>query len=151
IQVASVCLGIDHMIKRQRMGRIGSRAAASFGTTHARTTTTTTTTTAAAAKVAACHDREHLASCRLCLSTRRVLSIARAHGKRRHRDGSSSSCGACGVWAKVMDRCASLGIVSSNGTAAAAWLGDGSNGQILSVGVGGKNGSGGGGKGGDCK
>ncbi|CAN0216521.1 unnamed protein product, partial [Laminaria digitata] len=139
------------MIKRRRvrMGRVGSRAAASFGTTHTRasttTTTTSTTTTTAAAKgvtstaaVAACHDRDHLASCRLCLSTRRVLSIARAHGKRhhhRHRDGSSG-CGACGVWAKVMDRCASLGIVvvAANGSSS-AWPGDGSsNGQLLPVG-----------------
>ena len=147
-QVVSVCLGIDHMMKRYRMGQVGSRAA-SYGTVHthavattaARTATATATanipapaaptaTAAAVMKTVAMCERGHLASCRLCESTRRVLIIARAHIKRRHRDGSS--CGACGVWAKVMDRCASLGIVAANG--ASAWLGDNSNG-LLTIGV----------------
>ena len=148
-QVVSVCLGIDHMMKRYRMGQVGSRAA-SYGTVHthavtttaARTATATAYTTAPAAPTATAAaamgtvsmcERGHLASCRLCESTRRVLIMARAHVKRRHRDGSD--CGACGVWAKVMDRCASLGIVAANG--ASAWPGDNSNGLLTIGGNGG--------------
>ena len=148
-QVVSVCLGIDHMMKRRRMGRVGSRA--SYGTVHSHAGATTANATAPAAatasaaaisETAAKHERDHLASCRLCESTMRVLSIARTHGKRRHRDGSD--CGACGVWAKVMTRCASLGIIAAN--VSSAWLGVENNG-LLTVGVGviGSNGAGGGG------
>ncbi|CAM9300024.1 unnamed protein product [Ascophyllum nodosum] len=51
--------------------------------------------------------------CRLCQSTRRVLSTARAHASQKHY---GRNCDACRMWAMVKARCASLRIVIAAGS-----------------------------------
>lgn len=54
------------------------------------------------------HDNnDHYRACRLCQSTRRVLSIARFHAKQRH---DRRNCKACRIWTVIKARCASLGL-----------------------------------------
>ncbi|CAM9952512.1 unnamed protein product [Ascophyllum nodosum] len=91
-QIVSVCLGIEHMMKiRNKTEKDGRKRSGQDQGPH--------------------HHDERV--CRLCQSTRRVLSTARAHASQKH-DGRN--CEACRMWAMVKARCASLRIAIGAGS-----------------------------------
>lgn len=96
-QIVSVCLGIEHMIKcRKITAAERKRVAASGGQ--------------GLDHRYQLHDER---ACRLCQSTRRVLSTARAHASHKH-DGRN--CEACRMWAMVKESCASMRILIAAGS-----------------------------------
>ncbi|CAB1113726.1 unnamed protein product [Ectocarpus sp. CCAP 1310/34] len=138
LQVASVCLGIEHLMNKRRKCAKGAatrvRPAPPAGQQQARLSRES----GDARDSCSSDGRDHQHPCRLCESTLRVLSTALLHVKRcrhnrkKHLDddkksgnnarappavsSSGDGCDACRMWSAVGDCCASLGIPFSNGS-----------------------------------
>ncbi|CAM9834058.1 unnamed protein product [Ectocarpus fasciculatus] len=144
LQVASVCLGIEHLMSKRRRrakgfaARVPPPPAGQQETRLFRDSSGDARGTCSGGG----DDDHHPSPCRLCESTLRVLSTALLHVKRcrhyhhrqkkKHLDddgdekrGSNNArappatgggdCDACRMWSAVGDRCASLGISLPNG------------------------------------
>ncbi|CAM9905562.1 unnamed protein product [Ectocarpus sp. 12 AP-2014] len=139
LQVASVCMGIEHLMNKRRRSTKGRGGAARVSPPVGQQTRLFRDKSSedAGGSCGRDHqcggDHDHPSSCRLCESTLRVLSTALLHVRRcRHQqkqkqqhldDGESnnnnknvsqappaSDCDACRMWSMVGERCASLGI-----------------------------------------
>ncbi|CAM9601531.1 unnamed protein product [Ectocarpus sp. 13 AM-2016] len=141
LQVASVCMGIEHLMNKRRRskGRGGAARVSSPVGQQAhlfRDKNSDDAGDSCDGDHQCGRDHDHPSSCRLCESTLRVLSTALLHVRRcRHQqkqkqqhldDGESnnkkhisqappaSDCDACRMWSMVGKRCDSLGISLPN-------------------------------------
>lgn len=122
-QIISVCIGIDHLMKRRR--RVVSTFPISTATATTEKSRMDVGETSPCCRVGGEQQEDekensrstdeeravrHDENCRLCDSTRRVLRIARAHGGVAH---DVSNCEACRMWSMVRARYAHLREVRS--------------------------------------
>ncbi|CAM9631649.1 unnamed protein product [Ectocarpus sp. 6 AP-2014] len=141
LQVASVCMGIEHLMNKRRRStkRRGGTARVSPPVGQQARLFRDKSSDDVGDSCDGDHqcggDHDHPSSCRLCESTLRVLSTALLHVRRcRHQqkqkqqhldNGESinnnnkdvppaSGCDACRMWSMVGERCASLGISIPN-------------------------------------
>ncbi|CAM9672679.1 unnamed protein product [Ectocarpus sp. 4 AP-2014] len=142
LQVASVCMGIEHLMNKRRRSTKGRGGAARVSppvgqqARLVRDKSNDDAGDSCSGDHQCGGDHDHFSSCRLCESTLRVLSTALLHVRRcRHQqrqkqqhleDGESSNnkdvpqappapgCDACRMWSMVGERCASLGISIPN-------------------------------------
>ncbi|CAN0426022.1 unnamed protein product, partial [Ectocarpus sp. 12 AP-2014] len=138
LQVASVCLGIEHLMNKRRKCAKGAATRARPAPPAGQQQAPLSRDSGDARDSCSGGGRDHQHPCRLCESTLRVLSTALLHVKRcrnnrkKHLDddkksgnnarappaasSSGDACDACRMWSAVGDRCASLGIPLPNGS-----------------------------------
>ncbi|CAN0206479.1 unnamed protein product, partial [Ectocarpus sp. 8 AP-2014] len=144
LQVASVCLGIEHLMNKRRRCAKGAATRVPPAPLAGQQQARLSRDSSGDARDSSCSGGgDHQHACRLCESTLRVLSTALLHVKRcrhnrkKHLDddkksgniarappasSSSSGCDACRMWSAVGDRCASLGIPFPNGGSSSSVL-----------------------------